>query len=373
MRLVVHMGATKTASTYVQKCLARNEDVLRAAGIYLPRAGRRMASSNLNHHNLAWQLIEDRRYKPAGGDWSAMLKEVAEADADLVLLSSEAFSRLAGVEKLSPMFKRRLLEVCDDVTLVYVVRDPLARINSMYSQTVKTFAPPNTFDEYAVKSVKSGFYNLEESFRYWYEGEDVKFVALRFDEFVKEGPMQAMLRTMGVEVPMDNLSLPADAANPSPGPVAVEAMRLVNAHLRVIDPEFSRRSAATTKLSQVAQRKGAKLGWFDEKYWGWDVERAAWAARRLTDSNQRFSKAVWGIDWPLDVPAGKKATAINLLEASNKTLKDVSSYVDTMTKRYINLVKQEARGATDDSDSDADVNDFTVDSDEAEQVAGDVS
>jgi len=369
MRLFVHMGATKTASTYLQKCFARNEEVLRARGIYLPRAGRRMASSNLNHHNLAWQLLEDRRYKPAGGDWTAMLAEIAAVDTDLVLLSSEAFSRMASDEKLRPTMARRLLEVCDDVTLVYVVRDPLARINSMYSQTVKTFAPPNTFDEYAVKSVKSGFYNLEESFRYWYEGNQVKFVALRFDEFVKEGPMQSMLKTVGIDVPIDNLSLPADAANPSPGPVAVEAMRLVNAHLRVIDPEFSRRSAATTKLSQVAQRKGAKLGWFDEKYWGWDTERAAWAAKRLTDSNQRFAQAVWGIEWPLDAPAGKKPTAINLLEASNKTLKDVSSYVDQMTKRYINLVTQESRKAPGQDDGEAEVNDFTIDSDEAEELA----
>ncbi len=93
-------------------------------------------------------------------------------------------------------------------------------------------------------------------------------------------------------------------------------------------------------------------------------------AKRLRDSNQRFSQAVWGIDWPLDVPAGKKPTAINLLEASNKTLKDVSSYVDQMTKRYVNLVKQESRKtAGDDGDADVDFDDSTIDSDEAEQAA----
>ncbi len=369
MRLVVHMGATKTASTYLQKCFARNEDVLRARGIYLPYAGRRMASSNLNHHNLAWQLLEDRRYKPAGGDWSDMLAEIANIDTDVVLMSSEAFARMASDQKLRPTLTKRLQEVSDDVTLVYVVRDPLARINSMYSQTVKTFAPPNTFDEYAVKSVKSGFYDLETAFRYWYEGDTVKFVALRFDEFVEVGPMQSLLQTVGVDIPMDNLSLPSGAANPSPGPVAVEAMRLVNAHLRVIDPEFSRRSGATTKLSQVAQRKGSKLGWFDEKYWGWDVERAAWAARRLTDSNQRFAQAVWGIDWPLDVPAGKKPTALNLLEVPPKTLKSVASYVDQMTKRYITLVKQQSRVGGGAEEEEADINDMTIDSDEAEALA----
>ena len=200
------------------------------------------------------------------------------------------------------MLSNRLFEIADDVTLVYVVRDPLARINSMYTQTVKTFADPGTFDEYATKSVKSGFYNLEESFRFWYQGSRAAFVAIRFDEFVKEGPLQSLLGALGLDIPADELTIPDDISNPSPGPIAVEAMRLVNAHLRIVDPDFARRSIATTKLSQIIQRRASKAGWNDEKYWGWEPDRAVWAADRLATSNERFSQAVWGIGWPLELP-----------------------------------------------------------------------
>lgn len=363
MRLVVHMGATKTASTYLQKCLSMNEEALRARGVYMPRTGRR--TSNLNHHNLAWQLLDDRRFRKGTGDWDALAAELSTdgADAETVLLSSEAFARLASDEALRATFWQHLSGISDNVELLYVVRDPLARINSMYSQTVKTFAPPSSFIEYATKSVKSGFYNLEESFRYWYQGDQAKFVALRFDEFVKEGPMQSLLRTLDVELPADELKLPDDISNASPGPVAVEAMRLLNAQLRIIDPNFSRRSAATTKLSQVVQRRGASLGWYDEKFWGWEADRAVWAADRLANSNQRFSRSVWGIDWPLDMPLKNKKSSLNLMQFDRKLMKSITSYIEQMTKRYIKLAAAPA-GARVSAEED----DFDVESDEAERA-----
>ncbi len=365
MRLVVHMGATKTASTYLQKCLGLNEDVLLKHGVYLPQAGRRTSSSNLNHHNLAWHLLEDRRFRSASGDWQALRTEIESADADIVLLSSEAFARLASEERLRPVLSTRLFELAEDVTLVYVVRDPLARINSMYTQTVKTFADPGTFDEYATRSIKSGFYNLEESFRYWYQGSRASFVAIRFDEFVKAGPLQSLLGALGLEIPADELTIPDNISNPSPGPIAVEAMRLLNAHLRVVDPAFDRRSIATTKLSQIIQRRASKVGWNDEKYWGWEPDRATWAADRLASSNERFAQAVWGIAWPLDLPVDKPVTARALIDVSAKTRKNVDQYVAAMATRYTKLIN---RRPEDQTEEVVDVDDSTVDTDEAERV-----
>jgi hypothetical protein len=359
------MGATKTASTYLQKCLGLNEELLRKHGVHLARAGRRSSTSNLNHHNLAWHLLEDRRFRSVHGDWDTLRTEVADVDAEVVVLSSEAFARLASEERLRSMLSKRLFEIADDVTLVYVVRDPLARINSMYTQAVKTFAGPDSFDVYATKSVKSGFYNLEESFRFWYQGSRATFVAIRFDDFVRDGPLQSLLGVLGLEIPSDDLTIPDDISNPSPGPVAVEAMRLLNAHLRVVDPGFSRRSAATTKLSQITQRRASKAGWNDEKFWGWESDRAVWAANRLANSNERFSQAVWGIPWPLDLPIKKAKTAVTLLDVPTKTLKNVDSYVSSMTRRYVKLID---RRPDDQTEDDVAVDELTVDSDEAERA-----
>lgn len=352
MRLVVHIGAPKAASTYLQLSLGLNEDVLREHRIYLPTAGRRDARGN--HPNLPWQLRGDSRYRAANGTWDALAEEVAGVDADVVVLSSEGFAQVASDERLRGELARLLRTVADDVTLVYVVREPLARINSMYAQVVKSFANPTAFDEYAERLVETPLYNLEESFRYWYENDRVGFTAVRFDEFVKVGPLQSLLQIIGVDIDVERLTIPTEVSNPTPGPIAVEAIRLLNAHLRVMDAGFSRRSSATAKLSQVAQRRAAKLGWSAEKFWGWDVKQATWAAQQLAPSNERFAQAVWGTAWPLELPTTKKKTAVALIDRPVKVRKSVDDYVAAMTRRYLALLDGTDRSVSGDSDGDVD-------------------
>jgi hypothetical protein len=359
VRLVVHIGAPKTASTYLQHCLGLNEDILRKHGIYLPQAGRR--DTRANHHNLAWQLRDDSRFRTAHGGWGALTAEVADVDADVVLLSSEAFTQLASDEQLRRGLSRRLFDVADAVSLVYVVRDPLARINSMYTQTVKSFANPGTFDEYATRLITSPLYDLEKSFRFWYEDNRAEFVAIRFDQFVGEGPLQSLLGVIGVDIPADELTIPQEVSNPTPGPIAVEAIRLLNARLRVIDPRFSRRSAATSKLSQIVQRRASKAGWNEGKFWGWDREEAVWAADQLAASNERFSQAVWGEPWPLGAPTTKTKTAIALVDQPNRVRHSVDDYVAAMTRRYLSLLEDVDNGNVTEEENDDEVVDEVAD------------
>jgi hypothetical protein len=344
MRLVIHLGATKTASTFLQKCLFANETLLREHGIYLPKAGRLpWATDVISHHNLAWELVGDRRFREAHGRWSDMLAEVAQTDAETVLLSTEAFARLASDVQLRSFMARRMAELSDDVTLIYVVREPLARINSMYGQSVKTFASVGTFDDYVAESMASGLYDLEKSFRFWYQTQPTKFVALRFDELVRNGPFESLLDALQVDVPRDALQIPEDVVNPSPGPLAVEAMRLLNARVRVLDHRFSRRSSATMKLSQIAQRRAWKIGWYDNPYWGWEKESAERVARRLKGSNHRFAEAVWGTEWPLPLPVDKPRATVSLLEADAELHDDIEAYLKSMIKRYRDFLRNRPR------------------------------
>lgn len=333
MRVVVHIGATKTASTYVQRCLARNENVLAECGIYLPRAGRR--SGNVTHHNLAWEMLGDVRFRPENGDWSALREEVAHLGAETVVLTSEAFARVAADPKLRTTLATRLFDLSGDVEILYVVRDPLARINSMYAQIVKTFSMPLTFEEYATKSTATGFYNLERSFQFWYRSSKAKFTALRFDEFVKRGPFLSFIEALHVDVPSDELDLLESKANVTPGPMSIVAMQLLGVELRVIDPEFRRRSPAAMKLSTTAQRRAEKEGWNEDRFWAWQPELAKKATTSLARSNDRFARAVWGTSWPLDEPIDRERTAIDLIDAGAKKRKAVANYVEQMIKRYV--------------------------------------
>src|SRR6476619_712239 len=168
-RLVAHVGPPKTATTYIQRALDANGDVLARHGVYLPRAGRsELAQKAVTHHHLAWELAGSPRFRPAQGGWDALADELADVDAETVLLSSEIFA-LADVRGVGDTLERRLRSLGRQVTVVFVVRDPLSLINSAYGQQVKTFETARTFDEHVAGVLADGGADLERQVSRWYQ------------------------------------------------------------------------------------------------------------------------------------------------------------------------------------------------------------
>lgn len=344
MRLVIHMGATKTGSTFLQRQLALNEKILLDYGIFLPMTGRRRGP-NVNHHTIAWELVGDRRYHASDGSWDEMVAEINRSDAHIALISSEAFARLAGDAELRPRFVERLAALPHRVELIYVVREPLARINSMYTQSLKTFGSADGFKLYSAQAVGSGFYDLERSFSPWYTDDSLRFTALRFDDFVRVSPLAHLLDSLGVGIPHRVLSAPSGQLNVSPGPIAVAGIRLLGAAVRVADHGFSRRSHETALVTKLAQRRATRLGWFDDPYWGWSADRAAAAVDALAPSNERFARRVWGTAWPFSSPVEAPSTNIDIVDLGPAERRAVVAYATELLDRYLFLVRRRARVA----------------------------
>ena len=85
----IHIGTHKTASTYLQRFISLNEEVLAKCDIFVPRSGRTHAGSG--HHNIAWGLSDDRRFMNGAGDISDMIAEIEGCPEKNVLISSEDF------------------------------------------------------------------------------------------------------------------------------------------------------------------------------------------------------------------------------------------------------------------------------------------
>ncbi len=88
----LHVGTHKTGTTSLQTALAANERVFAEGGLHVPRAGRVDAWSG--HHNLAWELNEDRRFDVTHGTLADALDEIAQRRAPRVCLTSEDFEYL---------------------------------------------------------------------------------------------------------------------------------------------------------------------------------------------------------------------------------------------------------------------------------------
>ncbi|MGI8578546.1 MAG: hypothetical protein ACR2KG_11700 [Nocardioidaceae bacterium] len=355
-RIVVHIGPWKTATTYIQRGLFANADLLARHGVYLPTAGRLELENNaVSHHHLAWELTGDRRFRSAVGGWDALTEELAGVDAETVLIASEAFDPAITAAGAGDQLEQRLTALSDDVTIVYVVRDQLSLINSTYGQLVKLFEEVGPFVPYVKRVLSSGEVDLERSYVPWIESDVIDFVAIPLPQLLDGDPLAAFLRAARIDVPADELVTMDEPVNTSLGPVGVEATRLLAKYLRAVNPKFAASDMAARKLHRMAAAQARTAGWCDDPYWGWPRGLAVAAAEQLEPSNQRFAHAAWGTDWSLPMPVDEPQARVTLMSLTPVELDTIHQYVATMAQRYSRMRKQQQKqdnAAAEDSDDE---------------------
>src|SRR6478735_2975657 len=157
MRFVLHIGAAKTGTTYIQHALYRNRNLLRELGVYLPRTGQfEFATKSVAHHHLAWEIVDPRRFKSSAGGWDALEEELSTVDAPMALVSAEALERLTYSPERRAALEERAARISDEVTVVYVVREQLGLLNSLYAQNVKSLRGVDEFRVFVRQAVRSG-------------------------------------------------------------------------------------------------------------------------------------------------------------------------------------------------------------------------
>jgi hypothetical protein len=128
--LIVHIGPRKTASTYLQANFYRNRRRLWRSGWLYPVLSLAVRNS---HHDVRAALAEVRAGKGPMVDAIRMAGRRAAAKNASILMSSEGFPRWRPDDflALGALFGQQ------DVRLVYVLRDPLSRMPSLWSEGVK--------------------------------------------------------------------------------------------------------------------------------------------------------------------------------------------------------------------------------------------
>lgn len=337
-RLVVHVGPPTTGTTYFQQALFTNAEVLAAHGIYLPSSARlELTPNSVCHHHLAWDLSGSSRFRPDIGGWDALGTELADVDAETVLLSSELLSPGIFTQGISDLLDGRLQAFGRRVTILYVVRDQLSLINGSYAQKVKTLTDVDAFAPHAAGVMRRGEADFERQTARWYQSPDVDFVAVPITDLDKPNPLVSLLRAAHLPVPDDELVTEPDAPTINLGPIAVEAMRLLRIYLHGLNQSLSHDDIAVRRLHRVAARHAKDMGWCEQPYWGWTPVLSARAAERLSPSNERFAQAVWGSPWPLPLPIDTPPAHVQLLQLASDQLDRVHEYVFAMAKRYATI------------------------------------
>lgn len=157
MKIILHIGMTKTGTTALQTSFFNARRSLLAQGVCYPDGG----EGRENHRYLCplFMAVPDlprniaRKYRDdpasAAADaealWADVRREVEKAQPKVFVLSSEYFftnpTRSDYVE-----LRRRLAELSDDIDVVLYVREPASRFAARVQQGAKSERPIPAFD-----------------------------------------------------------------------------------------------------------------------------------------------------------------------------------------------------------------------------------
>lgn len=238
MRVVLHIGATKTGSSALQKFLALNRDRLLESGVYYPEIG---TVSNAHHlvsaalHPGAFRLHTDALSENAAArraEFSDMVQKILETaqanDAEVVILSSEY---LWGA--FNDAFYKAWGQALGGVpmSLYAVLRRPDYWIQSSYLQALKGgMATP--FDAWYEKFRKmpakgADFHAVLSRWRTY--APELTADIRSYEQLLKnENLFGDALAITGADLDTDELSHPQSTVNPSPGPKSAEILLKLN-------------------------------------------------------------------------------------------------------------------------------------------------
>ncbi len=337
-RLVVHVGARKTATTYIQRAIGLNEKRLLAAGVYLPQVGRfDLNPGNISYHHLAFELQGSSRFNPELGGWDDLRTELAEARPDTVMISCEVFEAAITDDRCGELLLQQLKSISDDITMVLAVREWPAFINSMYNQAIKMFAISYSLDRYVDMNMETGATKFRELYAPFLEDESIRFVGIRYDDLKDPDPLTAILRAGGIDIDTSEFKLPPGLVNTSLGAIGLEITIMLGKFLNAQFDDWSWESRPVQELHIKNLVATDRRGWNQEAFWGWTTE--LWARHLPTiqaDMNE-FAQALWGHDWPGDLNAQRPQQISTFEHYPPDLLSDALEHIDDMLRLYVKL------------------------------------
>lgn len=323
-RVVVFVGGSHYIAAALQRTVPACLDGLSRAGVVVPTTGRRTSAANgLSHQRLA-----------AMGEpgWAALRSELAESEANTVLLIVPALLRTGRAAARQRAVVAQLSALADEVRVVSVVADQLTLINDYYLHHVATWRTSGRLDTLAARLIHNEGFVHERLLRPWYQDAAVRYTAVPLPEYLAVHPVRAVLGAAGVELPADVAASPVAPAW-TLGAVGVEANRLLSTYLRAEIPGFQPDASALVAASHSGLARADKAGWCADEFWGWTRRSAKKARARFDASNDRFARAVWGTDWPLPYPLDRPCTQLDFLDLDAEVIDQVQRYVVSMVAR----------------------------------------
>jgi hypothetical protein len=158
-RCFIHIGTHKTGTKSLQHTLNTLQRRLAELGFLYPLSGRPSIAPHA-HHNIAWEISKDYRFRAARGRIDDLCEEVSHSDRD-VILSSEDFQCSAHHAEGFGAFVERLRRCGLDVKLVVYFRNQIDYARSLYL-TLLIWGLDSPFSKFLDEVVESGRFHWRD-------------------------------------------------------------------------------------------------------------------------------------------------------------------------------------------------------------------
>jgi hypothetical protein len=155
----VHIGTHRTGTTSLQVILGRHSAELRRHNYIYPRAGRPPEAPN-GHHNIAWEISGDRRFRREHGSAADLVAEIRDLPHD-VILSSEDFECSAFNDDRLDAFMRMIRASGFRVRVVVYFRNQVDYAESLY-QVLLGFGLSDAFEVFLGNILEDGRFRWRE-------------------------------------------------------------------------------------------------------------------------------------------------------------------------------------------------------------------
>lgn len=118
----------------------QNAGLFEQVDIAVPRSGRArtlFGHDVCGHHNLAWELNNDKRFRPEDGDIKSLLAEISTSHLTNCIISSEDFEYLHGKPQVLRDISRFFEKAGYRVQPIVVLRDQASYAESLYSELLE--------------------------------------------------------------------------------------------------------------------------------------------------------------------------------------------------------------------------------------------
>lgn len=296
----IHIGPHKTGTSSIQWFLKENRVELLKYGYFVPESGTNHGAHHAIARKLCGQELRDHQQSAA----TNFARALDETPSEAVIVSSEPLEGLLKHRDYAKTFFTRVRELNLEPKLVLFPRNQPQRINSNYSQVVKTFRQSEPFEVF-VQGVTQGV-----GFRYsplieLADAYDAELIARPFTrKTIAHGVVPEFLHAIGLDA--SQFRDPDIRRNEAAGPFTVGVARGV---LRLIGRKqlkWLQAMRCKTKLAAYLWEEGLA----DAGYRGLTTALARQIEGELRPDNDAFAQRVWGKPWAeiFDTDIGQELT-----------------------------------------------------------------